>query len=70
MNRSPNKLPPPSAEKDRIPGLPDWVTDDWLKETIRAWQPYYKDPLTIQDAAEIIMSWDRLFAFLREEPAG
>ena len=52
-----------------VPGLPQWVTDDWIDETIRVWQPYYKDPLTINDAVEIILSWDRLLKVLREEPA-
>ena len=51
-----------------VPGLPAWVTDDWIDETIRVWQPYYKDPSTIHDAAEIIMNWDRLLGVLREEP--
>jgi hypothetical protein len=52
-----------------VPGLPAWVTDDWLRETIRVWQPYYKAPLTSDDAAEIILGWHRLLGVLREEPA-
>jgi hypothetical protein len=68
VDRPPKKLAPLPAGKDGVDGLPDWVTEDWLRETIRVWQPYYEDPLTIQDAAEIIRNWDRLLSVLREEP--
>ena len=66
---TPKNLPPEPAHEPSVPGLPGWVTAEWLQETVRVWQPYYKDPLTIRDAAEIITSWDRLLTLLREEPA-
>jgi hypothetical protein len=48
------------------PGSPSWVTSDLIAETIRVWQPYYRVPLTSQDAVEMIMSVGQLFDVLFE----
>jgi hypothetical protein len=47
-------------------GLPSWITPELISETIRAWQPYYAQPLTVQDAIGILLSVGNLFAVLAE----
>lgn len=42
-------------------GTPDWITPELVEATIRTWQPYYKTPLTIDDAIEMIRSVGLLF---------
>ncbi len=42
-------------------GTPEWITPELIEATIRTWQPYYKTPLTINDAIEIIRHAGRLF---------
>ncbi|MCZ2343622.1 MAG: hypothetical protein LC104_17790 [Bacteroidales bacterium] len=42
-------------------GTPAWITPELVEATIRTWQPYYKTPLTIDDAIEIIRSAGLLF---------
>lgn len=42
-------------------GTPAWITPALVEATIRTWQPYYKTPLTIDDAIEIIRSAGLLF---------
>jgi hypothetical protein len=46
------------------PGLPNWITAELIADTLRVWQPYYKETLTIDDAAEIVMNVGRLYDVL------
>lgn len=58
--------------KDTSPpqGSPDWVTSDLIAQTIETWAPYYNDNLTPDDALEILMAVDRLFAVLEDMDDG
>ena len=37
----------------------DWITDDLLRATLAAWSPRYEQPLTSDDAVEILMNVKR-----------
>jgi len=41
-------------------------TQDFLEKTIRFWQPYSQESLTLADAEEIATNMTDLFAFLLE----
>ena len=41
-------------------GVPAWITPELIEETIKVWQPYYEQPLTKNEALEIIESVSRL----------
>jgi hypothetical protein len=67
-------VPPAPAEHSRDisavpPGLPPWVTADFIDETIRVWQPHSSAPLTPADAIEIIMNTSHLLDVVLEEGA-
>ena len=50
------------ACKSIVPaGAPDWITPELVEETIRVWQPYYKDVLTPEEAVTMILDVGRLF---------
>lgn len=38
------------------PGAPSWITGDEIEETIRVWQPNYRQLLTPDDALEILVN--------------
>ena len=44
---------------------PSWITEDFIQETLRAWQRYSKTPLTHDDAVEIIVNVSNLVDALR-----
>ena len=46
------------------PGAPSWVTAELIAETLRVWQPYYRTPLTPEDALEMIIGVGQLFDVL------
>ncbi len=50
-----------------LQGLPSWITADLISETIRAWQPYYAQPLTVQDAIGILLGVGNVFAVLSND---
>ena len=56
------------ADMDRLPpdlslqGLPSWITPDLIAETIGAWQPYYAQRLTPEDAVDILLGVGSVFA--------
>lgn len=63
----------PSAKADRgesssvvvvPPGAPRWVTPELLEHTLRVWQRYYKNPLTVDDALGMILSASQLNSVL------
>ena len=45
-------------------GLPAWITADLIAETLRAWQPYYAQLLTPEDAIGILLNVGNLFGVL------
>jgi hypothetical protein len=59
---------PPSTSSlpssTRPAGAPAWVTEELLAETVAAWQPYYAEDLTVEDALEILLAAGRLFEAL------
>lgn len=46
------------------PGAPAWVTAELLASTIAVWQPFYLEPLTYQEALDLVLGVGRLFAVL------
>ena len=36
------------------PATPSWIDEELVRRTIRVWQPYYRGPLTPEDAVEIL----------------
>lgn len=59
---------PPAAMADVPPGLPGWVTPDLLELTLRVWQPYYAETLTMGDAAGMLTGVGRLLSILTDSP--
>ena len=45
-------------------GIPSWITPELIVDTVRTWQRYYTEPLTVQDAVGILMGVGNLFASL------
>ena len=71
--KQPTKSNISSPTVTRPHGAPDWVTGELLAETIAAWQPYYAEDLTADQALEILLAAGRLFEVLgaaedEEEP--
>ena len=52
------------------PGTPKWITPELLADTLRVWQPYYKEKLTPADAVEIMASTGQLLSVLTEPCKG
>jgi len=52
---------------DRPRGTPAWITSDLIADTITTWQPYYAEPLTIDEAIAIIEGVGRLMESLSRE---
>jgi hypothetical protein len=48
---------------------PDWITPHLIAETIRVWQPYYRDVLTPEEAVTMIRNVGRLYQALSSEPS-
>lgn len=46
------------------PGLPAWITAELIEQTIIVWQPYHANPLTVQDAVDIMQAAGQLFQVL------
>jgi hypothetical protein len=49
-------------------GTPEWITPHLISETIRVWQPYYREVLTPEDAVTMIRNVGRLYLALSSEP--
>ena len=45
-------------------GIPNWITPELIEATIRTWQPYYRTPLSMEDAIEMIRNAGLLFDVL------
>ena len=46
------------------PGAPSWVTPELFDLTIRTWQPYYRTPLSSDDALTMILNVVELYGVL------
>jgi len=64
------RSPRQGAGKEKAPAVqvpadaPPWVSAELIELTLKTWQPYYRETLTPEDAAYIIMSVGRLFDVL------
>ena len=38
------------------PGAPKWITPEEIEDTIRVWQPKYRQLLTAKDALEMLLN--------------
>lgn len=38
------------------PAAPKWITPEGIEDTLRVWQPYYRQLLTALDALEILLN--------------
>jgi len=45
---------------DRPRGTADWISSDLIADTIATWQPYYAEPLTIDEVIAMIEGVGRL----------
>ena len=45
---------------------PPWITEDLVAHTARVWQSYYDEPLTREDAVEILINVGNLMDALEE----
>src|SRR5256885_801485 len=45
-------------------GTPPWITAELANQTIATWQPSYAQPLTLQDAIQILLSVGQLIEAL------
>ena len=41
-------------------------SEEFLKKTVKVWQPYYQEPLTLEDAREIAANMTALYRYLHE----
>lgn len=53
----------PPALPDRR-ALPAWVTPELVARTRATWQPYYPDPLTDDDAVQMLLTVAHLYRVL------
>lgn len=53
--------PSGTSPPDVPPGYAEWITSALIAHTLRVWQRFYPDPLTAEDAAEILATAGRLF---------
>jgi len=58
----------PAATAEVPPGLPGWVTPELLELTRNVWQPYYAEPLTVEDASGMLTGVGRLLSILTDSP--
>jgi hypothetical protein len=47
-------------------GTPAWVTPELIDQTIRVWQPYYREPLKPEDALAMILGVAELHRVIGE----
>jgi hypothetical protein len=53
-----------SPTTSHVPDVAEWISDELIQTTLRVWQPYYAEPLTREDAIEMITTVGRLFCVL------
>lgn len=47
-----------------MPNLPKWITPALIEHTLKVWQKYAPQPLSVEDACTMLLSVGRLFAVL------
>jgi hypothetical protein len=45
-------------------GMPDWITQELVEQTIRVWQPYYGEVVTPEEAVTMILNVGCLYGVL------
>jgi len=59
------RKPESEASRLRLPeGTPTWITPELVELTVKTWQPYYPQPLTIDEAIDMIRSVGRMWEAL------
>ena len=53
------------AGEERCVTVPRWITPELVERTIRVWQPRYCQPLSTDDAVQIILTASRLCEVLK-----
>ena len=54
-----------NSKPQRVPaGAPAWISAELIEETLRVWQPYYANPLTVEDALDIMQAAGQLVEVL------
>ena len=68
----PGETEPSVSPVSRRPLSMDWITDELLQTTLAVWSQVYEQPLTTDDAVEILMNVKRFSEALlqtrKEEP--
>lgn len=62
----PGETEPSVSPDGRRPLSMDWITDDLLQTTLAVWSQVYEQPLTADDAVEILMNVKRFTEALLE----
>jgi hypothetical protein len=52
------------AKSIRPAGTPDWITAELVEQTIRVWQPFYREVVTPEEAVTMILNVGRLYDVL------
>lgn len=66
--RPQHRKPDRAAEREQLPpGTPAWITTSLIDLTLKVWQPYYKEPLSSQDAVTIVLNVGKLIGILSRE---
>ena len=48
--------------------VPAWITESLIELTLRVWQPYYRKPLTRDDALSMLLNVSQLRRIFSREP--
>jgi hypothetical protein len=43
------------------PGTPPWITMELIRDTIEVWSPFYKSPISLDEAVTILRGVGQLF---------
>jgi len=66
-NRNPDCQNRDDATRIVPAGTPDWITAELIEATLKVWQPYYQNSLTVEEAIDMIQTAGRLFQALSSE---
>ena len=64
MRDTAHPLPTRPAKAGLDPALPAWITPERIANTRTTWQPYYSEPLTDEDAIEMLLTVGNLYRVL------
>ena len=58
----PGPLPTARRRAEALPpGTPAWITMELVRETIEVWSPFYKSPISFDEAVTILRDIGQLF---------